>query len=496
MSRFFTNLMIATVAVAVAILAYRAMADSDKVYNVFDLFRGQAPTVATTPTPTLRGEPVMDVNSFAVLSQVNSALADLTESVVPSVVSIDTKRTVNRRRYVPADPFGLSWRSLNERAEIPAGLGSGAIVSEDGYIVTNHHVVSDVSEIMVTLHGGKSYEAEWIGSDPRADVAVLKIIQPEGEPVVRFKPLPFGDSNQVRVGEMALAIGNPFGLSETVTRGIISAKQRQLSDNTNEYFQVDAVINPGNSGGPLVNIRGEIIGVNVAIFTGDQNVKAWQGVGLAIPANEAREIYEAIALDKPLERGYLGVGLASRAPVVVDVAVDSPAALSGLQPGDQIVKFDGKKIASSEDFISRIRKKKGGDVAKIELLRDGKVLKVEPQFVSKSAMNSLTFKKDMASKSGFEIAQALGIQVQNLTAQERQVMNIPEDVPAILISDVQRGSQAAAQFKPGDLIHIINRNRVSNVATFYDLLGSLPQNKRSMMILSRDGERFAAALNP
>jgi serine protease Do len=497
-------------------------------YSVFDLLRG-------TPTPAaiaqaanpkaLGGEATADdgddsappldparLNSTDLLQQVNRALADLTESVVPSVVSIDTTTTVDVPRYEPVDPFGLfGYRRSNQRYQAP-GLGSGMIVSKEGHILTNHHVVAGVDAIRVTLHNGEQFDAEWVGSDPAADVAVLKILVkevPGGEEKPVFHPLEFGDSDQVRVGDLALAIGNPFGLSESVTRGIISAKQRRLSDGANEYFQTDAVINPGNSGGPLVDARGQIIGVNTAIFTGQQDVRVWQGIGLAIPSNEAREVYEAIAFGKPLLRGYLGIELSdltryqaamlrlgtTAGALVTDVAEESPAASVGLLPGDVIVTFDGTQVKSAEDVLQRIRLKKSGAQVKVTIIRQGEPKDLSMTVAERPDTTTLKLRSDITA-SGQSISETLGVTVRDLTQAEREAFSLQPKDPAIVIADVKANSQAARRFLPGDLIHMINRDPVHSTAEFYDLLGSLPKNEQSVIILTRRGQRFYAVLNP
>ncbi|MEM6830231.1 MAG: trypsin-like peptidase domain-containing protein, partial [Bacteroidota bacterium] len=416
-----------------AIVTYRTATHFRDGYSIFDLLKGTK-FVATAPTlgqSSVVGGPVVNPNDLEVLEKVNRAFADITEAVVPSVVSIDTKKTVNVRRFVPQDPFGMFGYTQTEPTERPAGLGSGAIVSEEGHIITNHHVISGADQIEITTNDGSVYEAELIGSDLIADVAVLKILQPDNQPPVKFKPLPFGDSDKVRVGEMALAIGNPFGLSETVTRGIISAKQRQLNDGANEYFQVDAVINPGNSGGPLVNIYGELIGVNVAIFTGQQNVRVWQGIGLSIPSNEAREIFDAIANDKPLARGYLGLGLdtvpyqylrawglKSPGALVRNVTPDSPAQRAGIRQGDVVIGIDKKALKSPQDFLNRIRRKKGGETSEMQVVRQGRQMALSATFGSKADKNTFQIRK----VSGQGITDSLGIQVQNINRQQRDAM--------------------------------------------------------------------------
>ena len=506
MIRFVFNFTITLVLLLLAAFVLRMASHPGTEYDIFDLIKGKKlegrtavafPVLGQSGSASVRGKQI-NVNDFEVLTKVNSALADLTEAVVPSVVSIDTTTTVNVQRVIPTDPYGLFGYRQNQQYEKP-GLGSGAIVSEEGHIVTNNHVVAGVDAIQVTTHDGGKFRAELIGSDPNADIAILKIVKPKGSESLRFRPLPFGDSDRVRVGEMALAIGNPFGLSETVTRGIISAKQRQLSDGANEYFQVDAVINPGNSGGPLVNIRGEIIGVNVAIFTGQQDVKVWQGIGLAIPSNEAREIFDAIVHNRPLERGFLGVGLADlrnhNGALVIDVAEGSPAEAAGIRKNDVIFGFEGKKIKGAEDLISRIRRKKRGESVPIKIIREGVEVVLEPEFVSKSDTNSLKLSSNI-KENGQSIAQALGIKVQDLTDQYRRALRLEPGTPGIIISEVEPGSQAESRFRPGDLVIMINQDAITSVGKFYDVLGALPKDKSSIMILSRNGNRFAAILNP
>jgi len=518
MSKFLLQTVAMIAVVGIASLIYLFAIDEEARYDVFDLVQrrpltaviGDEPVVAQAGSgekPLPRAVP-LDLNDSEVLERVDNALAGLTQAVVPSVVSIDTTTNVNVTRVVPADPFGFFGYRQNERHQEP-GLGSGVIVTREGHIVTNHHVVAGVDEIRVTAHDGSQYPAEWVGSDPVVDVAVLKIEPPKDGELPDFRPLAFGDSDEVRVGEMVLAVGNPFGLSETVTRGIISAKQRELSDGSNEYFQVDAVINPGNSGGPLVNSQGHIIGINVAIFTGQRDVRVWQGIGLAIPANEVKEVFEAIVLGQPLIRGYLGVELenisrnyaialglgSTKGALITNVVKGSPAEKAGLKPGDVIVRFDGKKAQSAEDALARIRSKKSGETAKLDIIRKGEPLEIEAEIMAKSDTNTLKLRSDIA-RNGQSIADALGIEVENLTPELRSSLGLAEDTAAVVITEVEEGSQAAQRFQPGDLIHRINQDPVTDVATFYDLLGSLPERKTTVMLLSRDGRLIRAFLNP
>lgn len=519
MFRFLFHLACLILVATVSGLVYFGLFVRSERYDLLDLLKRrpltavigvERPVLAqgtASPAPLLRAEP-LDLNHLGVLAEVNRAVSDLTDAVVPSVVSIDTTTNVNVTRVIPTDPFGFFGYQQNESYAAP-GLGSGVIVTDKGHIVTNHHVVAGVDEIRVTLHDGSQYEAEWIGSEPNVDIAVLQLKAPEGGSLPPLQPLVFGNSDEVRVGEMVLAVGNPFGLSETVTQGIISAKQRELSDGANEYFQTDAVINPGNSGGPLVNVRGEIIGINVAIFTGQENVRVWQGIGLAIPAKEAREVFEAIVLGRPLIRGYLGLdvdnlsrnyamalGLQStQGALITDVSKGSPAEEAGLKPGDVIVKFDGKAIRNAEETLSRIRAKKAGEVADLTVIRKGQSIETAVTSIAKSDTNTLKLRSDIA-KSGQAIADALGITVANLNESQRRSLNIPDELPAVIITDVKAESQAARRFQRGDLIHRINQEAATDVSTFYDLLGDLPQDKTSVMVLSRGGRLIRALLNP
>ena len=527
MFRLLANSIILVTALALAGFGYKHFIDrhsDEDRYNIFDLLEGTpvSPAVAdgkikdailgqaeipkVVAKPISKGESDLDLNGTELLERVNRSLSDLTSSVVPSVVSINTTKTTEA--LVPVDPFGFfGYRRSNRQTP---GLGSGVIVSDDGYVLTNHHVVAGVDSIQITTHDGGQYGAKWIGSDPNVDIAVLKIIPADGTtPLPKFEVLPFGDSDEVNVGEMVLAVGNPFGLSETVTRGIVSAKQRRLSDGDNEYFQVDAVINPGNSGGPLIDIHGELIGINVAIFTGQQNVHVWQGIGLAIPSNDVREVFEAIAHGQPLIRGYLGLELSNLSPriarglglksargaIVREVMKDSPAEAAGALPGDLILKFDGREANSAEETLQRIRKKNSGDEVALTILRQGKLKSLKAVIAERPDTRSLKLRSDITA-SGQTITEALGISVRDLTPAERQAVGLDAKSPAVIISKVSAGSQAATSFAAGDLIHFINRDPVSSVETFYDLLGSLPQDRQSVMIMSRKGHRIQAILNP
>ncbi|MCX6867330.1 MAG: trypsin-like peptidase domain-containing protein [Verrucomicrobia bacterium] len=273
---------------------------------------------------TLPDKPPLDLKDVELLARMNEEYASLTRAVVPSVVSINTAG-VQTERLLDI------WGRARERRYPTQGQGSGVIVTKEGHVVTNHHVIAGQQQILVTLHDGKSYPARLIGEDMLLDVAVLKI-----DADASFTPLKFGDSSQAQVGQIVFAVGNPFGLGETVTQGIISAKERSISDNQRDLLQTDAAINPGNSGGPLVNLRGEIIGINVAIFSPDKQNPGFQGVGFSIPTNDVKDaLFQILERGRPV-RGFLGVQMRDMEPAVRSaLGYDGAdgAAVLGISPG-------------------------------------------------------------------------------------------------------------------------------------------------------------------
>lgn len=326
----------------------------------------------TAPTST-----ALDDDAIAGLARLDEEYTRLAAKVLPSVVSVNTTSLV--QNFQSFGPFVVPGQ-----VEAQKGIGSGAIISKEGHIITNYHVIEGVQMVQVTTNDNKSYKARVINGSKSRDIALLKIESDRKD----FPALAFADSDKTRVGQVVFAVGNPFGLSGTVTQGIISARDRHLSDGANDYLQTDTVINPGNSGGPLVNIRGEILGINVAIYRGDQRVQAWQGVGLAVPANQARQVVEtilALANGKtkpPPAQGYLGITLSEqslavraedgrvlRGVLVYMVNNASPAAQAGLQPGDVIVGMLGKPITDASALLAQIRKLPPQTPIKMEVLR-------------------------------------------------------------------------------------------------------------------------------
>ena len=325
--------------------------------------------------------PKLNLDDVKVLAAIDAEYTKLVQSVVPGVVSITSSRTVTQLAPITIDDL-LAGRQRSQRAK-STSLGSGVIVSQEGHVLTNHHVVAGMTEIRVQLTDGRNVAAVLIGSDPATDIAVLRI------DAQKVEPLPFGDSDELRVGQQIFAVGNPYGLEESVTRGIVSAKGRQTaSDRSIEYIQHDAAVNQGNSGGPLLNLRGEIVGVNSAIFS---RTGGWQGISFAIPANSARRVLEAIVKRGRVVRSYLGVVMQEITPalarnfgladlegaIITDVAPESPAAHCGLRPGDVIRAFNGKRVKGVQQLRQFIAGAEVGSEIELGFVRAGAEMKVK-----------------------------------------------------------------------------------------------------------------------
>ncbi|MFQ3577938.1 MAG: trypsin-like peptidase domain-containing protein, partial [Verrucomicrobiia bacterium] len=310
---------------------------------------------------TLAHQSRVDPRDTDVLAAFNRQVTTLVSKVVPSVVTVTTLRNLApRRARTLEEEFFFQFFGPGPNAR-QTSLGSGFIVSEEGHILTNNHVVAGVDQIKVQLNDGREATARMVGNDRRLDLAVLKIDLPD------LQPLPLGNSDEVAVGELVFAIGNPLGLEETVTDGIISAKGRRISDDSGvDYIQTNAVINPGNSGGPLVNVLGEVIGINTQIIA--NRAGSWQGYGFAIPANTVRIALQQLLERGRIERGFLGVQVATldsavaqqlgvrsqRGAIILSIVADSPAQAAGLQQGDIILELNKERIATSMDLINRI----------------------------------------------------------------------------------------------------------------------------------------------
>jgi serine protease Do len=452
-------------------------------------------------------KPSLDLDSVDVLQRLDDEYTKVVTAVVPSVVSITTTKTLTRR--MPIDPlelfFGRRFSDDSPAQQKVTSLGSGVIVSKEGHIVTNNHVLNGTDDITVQLNDGREQKAKIVGTDGQIDLAVLKIDLPN------LIPLPIGDSDKVRVGQVVMAIGNPFGLDESVSQGIISAKDRRaMNDSRVEFFQTDTAINPGNSGGPLVNIRGEVIGINTAIYSESGGN---QGIGFAIPSNVVKAAMKSIISKGRVIRGYLGVGIqpvtkdiaeqfkldSARGALVTDVTPGSPAEKAGIIRGDVIRKVNGYEVKDTISLVNRISEADIGSNLTIDLVRDGRAKSVTAQITEQPAdlvarMNRN--QNDPGRPGRPENALFAGIEVRNLTQQLREEAKVPPSVNGVIVTSVDPDSPVAQQVKPGDVIEQINRQPVSNVAEFEAIVGQLDSDRPVMVGLARNRQRSFVIIQP
>lgn len=416
---------------------------------------------------TLETKPALDPALVPGLMRANDEMIELVKRVTPAVVSIDTEM-VRRERLI--DPFR---GRVYERDRVTPSLGSGVIVSQEGHVITNHHVIEGQQRIRVTLHDGRSLPATLINSDKLLDIAVLRIRGENQDE--RFTALKFANSEEVQVGQLAIAVGNPFGLGETVTTGRISARDRSISDGQRDLFQTDAAINPGNSGGPLLNHLGEIIAINVAIYSRDRENPGFQGIGFSIPSNEVRRTMEHILQKGRPIRGYLGVAtrdlndylrsvfnFKGEGVVILEVVPSGPADLAGLKPYDIITKFQDEKVESTTSFLNRVQRAEVGSEATISIWRVNELLEMQAT-VGEADLNGPTEQLSVGGRlaSDQAILRAIGIAVRDLPRQFHKQ-------GGVLVSQIDlSGLGATAGIEPNDLILEINGLAIKNAQDFY-----------------------------
>jgi serine protease Do len=452
-------------------------------------------------------KPSLDLNSVDVLQRLDDEYTKVVTAVVPSVVSITTTKTLTRR--MPIDPlelfFGRRFSDDGPAQQKVTSLGSGVIVSKEGHIVTNNHVLNGTDDVTVQLSDGREEKAKIVGTDGQIDLAVLKIDLPN------LIPLPIGDSDKVRVGQIVMAIGNPFGLDESVSQGIISAKDRRaMNDSQVEFFQTDTAINPGNSGGPLVNIRGEVIGINTAIYSESGGN---QGIGFAIPSNVVKAAMKSIISKGRVIRGYLGVGIqpvtkdiaeqfkldSARGALVTDVTPGSPAEKAGIIRGDVIRQVNGYDVKDTVSLVNRIAEAEIGSNLTIDLIRDGTAKTVTARITEQPAnvVARLNRNQNSPGQPGTsQDALFAGIEVRNLTQQLRAEANVPANVNGVIVTSVDPGSPVAQQVRPGDVIEQINRQPVTNVDEFERVVGQLDSGRPVMVGLARNRQRSFVIIQP
>lgn len=435
-----------------------------------------------------------------------SPFVAVAEKVVPAVVSIDTKKSVETSLSFDFDePFSRLFRDLipdleRKRYTVP-GYASGFIFDEAGYIATNHHVVKDAEEVVVRLQDGSEYDAEIVGSDPNTDIAILKISGDRKFPVVKL-----GDSDAIRVGDWAIAIGNPFGrLEGTMTVGVISAKGRSAlsivggTPALQDFIQTDASINFGNSGGPLVNIRGEAIGMNTAINP------LGQGIGFAIPINLVKRVADEIIKHGKVAWGYLGIlpqeinrnlaeslGIEPRSGILVGSVIEgSPADRAGLKKGDIIVKFDGQPVNNVDQFRLKVAEAGVGRRVSIEILRDGKSKTIDVTLGERPTEVASAQRNQKGSKW-------LGLTVDELTGPMGK-QYAPEDVTSgVVVVRVESGSASdEAGITPGDVIDEINGIEIKNIKDYNKAIEGIKDKSKPVRFhLIRDNIGMYVAIKP
>lgn len=410
--------------------------------------------------------------SQELLSKISSAMAEVIQAVRPSVVNIYTTKKIKRpgMPFPFDDPFfrrffGEEFGDIFERPReyTQTALGSGVIVDPSGYILTNYHVIKGADEIKVKLYDKRVFDGTVIGYDAKTDIAVIKI-KADG-----LRAIKWGDSDKLKVGETVIAIGNPYGLNLTVTSGIVSATGRAnvgISD-YEDFIQTDAAINPGNSGGPLVNVRGELVGINTAIFS---TTGGYQGIGFAIPSNMAKTVMDSLIKHKKVIRGWLGVTVQDldtemakmaklkelKGAVVTDVVEGSPAEKAGLMRKDIIISFDGKEVEDSAHLRNMVVNTSPGKTVTLEIIRNGKYYTVTVTIGELPATQQLSQAESVLA----------GIYVDELTDKLRNQLNIPKKIKGVVITSLEPGSPAEGLLQKGDVIIEINNEKINNVKDF------------------------------
>ncbi len=372
------------------------------------------------------------------------------------------------------------------------GMGSGFIIDEEGYVLTNHHVVDGAGKIIVTLHDNTEYEADLIGSDPKTDVALIKIRQ--GQKKEEFPYLSLGDSDVLQVGEVVVAIGNPFGLNHTVTAGIVSAKGRDIGSGPyDEYIQTDAAINPGNSGGPLLNAKGEVIGINTAIISGNQGSNV--GIGFAIPINLVTSMLDDLKTDGKVTRGWLGVGIQRitselaetfglenrHGALVTQVTPGSPAARAGIERGDVLVEYDGKPVHAMRELPKMVASTKPGETVRIIVIRKGaeKTLSLKVDSLKDSKVRPASIAKN-----------PLGLQLQDITPDLARQFRLSQG-DGVIVTQVLPGHPASqAGLRKGDVIVEMNHETVRNMDDYERIAASRGDKDSVLMLIQRNGSHL------
>lgn len=471
--------------------------------------RLNAPPVARAARSVAAAPATMPLPLASIAPEGASALpdfADVVEQTIPAVVAVvntsvkSDARDGDPHQMFRDDPmFRFFFGPQQERRDrqtpprrVQSG-GSGFVISPDGYVLTNNHVVEDASKIEVLLNDGSRYTAELVGRDPNIDLAVIKI-DPKGKTLPSLR---LGDSDRLRVGQWVIAIGNPLQLEETVTAGIVSAKNRRVDigdtdRNLVAFIQTDAAINFGNSGGPLLDVRGNVVGINTAINRGMMA----EGIGFALPINTAREAMEQIRTTGKVRRGYLGLGMVDVSDeareyyrleggggaLVQSVVPGGPADKAGIRAEDIIRKVDGTPVEKSQDLVDRVAARKPGDSMRLEILREGRSTDVTVKLSQRPDAKDLVAGREGGEgeeegepePEGSSPSANLGLRVEPLTPRTRSEFRVPDEVRGVVLRDVETGSEAFEKgIRPGGVVIAVNDRPVETVADWRRQIGEV-----------------------
>ena len=436
------------------------------------------------------------------LTRTGQAMAEIAEAVKPAVVNISTEKTEQSGTELSPlydDPFfrkffGDQLRRQRPRDRKSTSLGSGVIVSSDGYILTNNHVIKNADKIKVLLADKREFAGKVIGNDPKTDLAVIKI---EAD---NLSSLALGNSDELKVGELVLAVGNPFGLNQTITMGIVSAVGRAnvgIAD-YEDFIQTDAAINPGNSGGALVNVKGELVGINTAIFS---TTGGYQGIGFAIPGTMIKAVMNSLIETGKVIRGWFGVSIQEITPeladqfqlekdngtLVADVIEGSPAEEAGILRGDVILEFGGKTV--DEPYILRniVAGTSPGESIEVKVIRDG-------EYLTLSVMIGELGADVQKAPTTYENA-LKGVNVQNLTSEIYTQLNIPEKLRGVVITNIERGSPSETALMRGDVLMEINRKAVANIDDYEVMVSQIKPEQDILLLVFRRGSTIFVTLS-
>jgi serine protease Do len=457
------------------------------------------PVLALDPSA---GQDEKSVQSSASTAGQLPSLASVAKKAMPAVVNVSTTQKVSRQSsrsprptpnpfegHDPAEEFFRRFFGEREPSRPQRSLGSGFIISEDGYIITNNHVIGDAAKITVRLSDKEEYEAKVIGTDDKTDIGLIKIDVGHPLPTV-----PLGESAALEIGDWVIAIGNPFGLEETVTAGIVSAKGRAIGAGPyDDFIQTDASINPGNSGGPLLNLKGEVVGINTAIFSqSGGNI----GIGFATPIDLAESIITQLKNKGKVTRGWLGVSIQEVTPelaksfglketigaLIADVTKDSPADKAGLQRGDVITKFNGTLVKDSRELPTLVAQGPVGEKVDLTVLRGGQEKTVTV------ALGELPADSQARAEQSQESTEKWGLTVAELTPDVARRFQLEPEQQGVVVVDIEPGSPAELQgLQRGDLIEEVDRTPVKSVEDFEKAV-TKAQGKDTLLLLVRRGE--------